>query len=74
MAIETTELLALPLAERLRLVELLCDSLVNESQQMSVPEWVLAEANRRRDEMLCDPGIGLTETEMWQRVSIQQNG
>ncbi|RLT20197.1 MAG: Addiction module component, CHP02574 [Planctomycetota bacterium] len=74
MAIDTTELLALPPAEKMRLVELLWDSLGDESQQISVLKAVLAEANRRRDEMLTVPGIGLTETEMWQRVSIQQNG
>ncbi len=74
MAIDTTELLALPPAEKMQLVELLWDSLGDESQQMSVSEGLLTEANRRRAEMLRDPGIGLTETEMWERVSIQQNG
>ncbi|MEY4187826.1 MAG: hypothetical protein RIT02_2860 [Planctomycetota bacterium] len=74
MTIDPVPLLSLPVAEKMRLVELLWDSLGDDLQEVPVPDWAVAEANRRRSELLHDPGIALTYKEMWQRVSIQNNG
>ena len=74
MTIDPAPLLSLPAAERMRLVELLWDSLGDDLQDVPVPEWAIAEANRRRSDLLREPGIALTYEEMWQRVSIRNNG
>ena len=74
MTVDPALLLSLPAAEKMRLVELLWDSLGDDLQEVPVPDWAITEANRRRAQLLRDPGIALTCEEMWQRVSIQNHG
>ena len=74
MTVDPESLLSLPAAEKMRLVELLWDSLGDDLQDVPVPDRATTEANRRRDELLRDPGIALTREEMSQRVSIQNHG
>lgn len=68
MNINLDELKALSPSEKLQLVEILWDDLGESQEDLPLPDWVEQEAIRRRDEMLTDPKIGLSESEMWQRV------
>ena len=74
MTVDPASLLSLPAAEKMRLVELLWDSLGDDLQDVPVSDRAITEANRRRDELLRDPGLALTCEEMWQRVSNQNHG
>lgn len=67
MPIDTEELLCLPPAEKLRLVELLWDDLGDATATIPLPEWVDREAAKRRDEMR-DPEFGLSHNEIWKRI------
>ena len=39
------------------------------TQSLPLPDWAVAEAVRRRDEMLANPELGLTSEEVWKRIS-----
>jgi hypothetical protein len=52
MNIDTNALLALPAAEKLRIVELLWDNLGESTENLPLPEWVDLESMRRHDEMI----------------------
>ncbi|MEX0676306.1 MAG: addiction module protein [Pirellulales bacterium] len=73
MALNIDELRSLPVAEKLRLVELLWDELGAADVEIPLPDWVDKEAARRRDEMLQDPKLGLSHDEAWQRIK-RRNG
>lgn len=62
----------LPAADRLRLVERIWDDLAEES--IPLPQWAVAEASRRRDEMVADPELGLSHDEAWQRIRDARHG
>jgi len=67
MAIDEDELRTLPPAEKLRLVELLWDSLGDSTTPIPLPSWVDQEAAQRREEMrAADVGFGHDET--WKRI------
>lgn len=74
MTIDPVPLLALPAVERLQLAELLWDSLSGQSQDVPVPDWAVAEANRRRSELLRNPAMALTYEQVWQNVSQRNDG
>ena len=57
-----SEILDLPAAERLRLVEEIWDSLAASAESVPVPEWHQAELDRRLD----DPGEQATIS--WEEV------
>jgi putative addiction module component (TIGR02574 family) len=59
MPIDMNELHALPVAEKLRIVEMLWDDLGNSSTPIPLPEWVEREVSRRRDEMH-NPAFGIS--------------
>jgi len=61
-------------ADKLRLVERIWDDLAAEAAPLPLPDWAVAEATRRRDEMLADPKLGLTHEETWKRISESRNG
>jgi putative addiction module component (TIGR02574 family) len=65
MAIDSNELLALPIDEKLRLVEMLWDNLGQST--IPLPEWVTAEVARRREEMR-NPSVGLSHEEVLRRI------
>ena len=67
MPVYTDELRALPLAEKLQLVELLWDDLGEATGAIPLPDWVDREAEKRRDEMR-DPTFGLSHEETWRRI------
>ncbi len=68
MAVDLNELRALSKEEKLRLVEILWDDLGSENEPIPLPDWVAAEAKRRRDEMLSDSSFGLSHEEVWKRI------
>ena len=68
MSIDTNALRALPAAEKLRIIEMLCEDLENEDTPISFPEWVRTEGRRRLEEMRNDPTVRLSHEEMWQRI------
>ena len=72
MKIDTDALLALPAAEKLRIVELLWDDLSESSEALPVPEEVDREASRRREEMLADPALGLDAEQVWKRIDARK--
>jgi putative addiction module component (TIGR02574 family) len=65
---------ALPPAEKLRLVECIWDDLATNDQPIPLPDWAVSEAARRRDEMLADPKLGVTDGEVWMRIAAARNG
>lgn len=73
MTINTEELLALPVEEKLRLVELLWDNIGDETTPIPVPEWAQREALRRREEARQDPSVMISHEETWKRIR-ERNG
>ncbi len=69
MNIDTNELLGLPPAEKLALIELLWDDLGKSTEQIPLPDWVDREAARRRNEMIADPSLGLSHEEVWKKIN-----
>ena len=61
-------------SEKLRLVEQIWDNLAAEEAPLPLPDWAVAEAARRRDEMLADPNLGSTDEEVWKRIRDSRNG
>ena len=72
MPIDVNELHALSDAEKLRIVEMLCDDLGESTAPLPLPEWVECEVARRREEMR-DPSFGLSHEETWRRIA-NRNG
>lgn len=61
-------------AEKLRLIEQIWDDLAADESQFPLPNWALAEATRRRDEMTTDSQLGLTHEEIWKNINDVRNG
>ena len=59
MNVRVDDLKALPLKQRIKLVEDLWDSIAAELDKQPVPEDVKAEMRRRRDEYVKDPSTGV---------------
>jgi putative addiction module component (TIGR02574 family) len=74
MDIYTDSIRALPLADKLMLVARIWDDLAAEGNSVPLPDWAVAEAARRRDEMLADPSLGSTHDEVWKRINDLRNG
>lgn len=72
MSINTDELRALSVAEKLRLIGWLWDDLNDSTEVIPLPDWIDREATRRRDEMR-NPECRLTHEEVWKRIN-QRNG
>lgn len=72
MSFDTNELSALPIAEKMRIVEFLWDDLGNANSPIPLPDWVVDEASRRREEMH-DPSFGLSHEETWHLIE-RRNG
>jgi putative addiction module component (TIGR02574 family) len=74
MDIYTAAIRDLGPAEKLRLVEQIWDDLAAEESPLPLPDWAVAEAARRRDEMLADPKLGSTDEAVWKRINDSRNG
>lgn len=73
MSIDTDAILALPVAEKLKLVELIWDDLGQATEKLPLPAWVVQEGVRRREELKQNPSIALTHDEIWKRIH-ERNG
>jgi putative addiction module component (TIGR02574 family) len=66
--IPVADLLELPVAERIRLVELLWDSIAAVPEALSIPEEWKAELNRRLGDFEADPEAGSPWEEVRSRI------
>lgn len=63
----------LPEAEKLLLVQRIWDDL-SGSDSIPVPDWAVDEAKRRREEMVADPNLGKTHSEVVDRIRKWRDG
>jgi putative addiction module component (TIGR02574 family) len=63
----------LPEAEKLLLVQQIWDDL-SASDSIPLPDWAITEAKRRRNEMLADPNLGKSHTEVVDRIREWRDG
>jgi putative addiction module component (TIGR02574 family) len=68
MSIDIAELRKLPLAEKLRIVELLWDDIGASDEPIELQPWQFEEATRRSAELKADPSIAIDRDELWRRV------
>jgi putative addiction module component (TIGR02574 family) len=68
MAIAIEELRKLPVAEKLRIIELLWDDIGNSTEPFPIQHWQREEARRRAAEVEANPETTLTREEVWKRV------
>lgn len=73
MEIDRAALFALPVDEKLRLVEALWDDLAESDIPIPLPSWIDDEAAKRRDAMIENPEIGLDHDTVWNRID-KRNG
>ena len=63
-----TEILALPVAERVRLVEAIWDSIAAVPEALPLTQWQKDELDRRLAEFEADPDSGATLEEVFARI------
>lgn len=68
MSIDLKELRSLPVAEKLRLVELLWDDIGASDEPIILHPWQATEVARRSSELKADPSIAISREELWRRV------
>ena len=73
MEIDRAALFALPVDEKLRLVDALWDDLAESDLPICLPSWIDDEAAKRRDAMIENPGLGLGHDTVWNRID-KRNG
>ncbi|MDH3317058.1 MAG: addiction module protein [Betaproteobacteria bacterium] len=62
------EILALPVQERVRLVEAIWDSISAVPEALPLTQWQKEELDRRLAEFEADPGAGLTLEDVFARI------
>lgn len=70
---EFAPLFELGRAERLQLVEVLWDSLAEESEDLPVPDWKATDLRRRKEEFARNPDSGRTWEEVKQRARSEHD-
>lgn len=73
MTSDHSDLLQLPPAEQLRIVEMLWDNLGSETDAIPLPDWVIREGRRRMEEMLTDKALGMDSDTVWRNID-SRNG
>ena len=68
MSIDIQGLRNLPVAEKLRLVELLWDDIGASEEQIVLHPWQFQEATRRSAELKTDSSVAIDRAELWRRV------
>ena len=68
MSIDVQGLRNLPVAEKLRLVELLWDDIGASEESIVLHPWQFQEATRRSAELKTDPSVAVDRAELWRRV------
>jgi putative addiction module component (TIGR02574 family) len=66
---DPAELRDLPVAERLKLIEELWDSIDAESGSLPLPDWHRAEIDRRLDALDTGAAVGATWEEVRRRIT-----
>jgi putative addiction module component (TIGR02574 family) len=69
MHADLDSLLQLPLAEKLRVVEVLWEDIAASAEEFPLPDWLRTEVERRLAEHQSDPSATLTRGELWQQVT-----
>jgi Putative addiction module component len=62
------ELLTLPLAEQMEIVEMIWENLDESASEIPLPSWLIEEGVRRREEMLNDPALGKDHATVWESI------
>jgi putative addiction module component (TIGR02574 family) len=73
MDVYTDSIQHLPVAEKLRLVERIWDDVASSPEGIPIPAWAMEEAQRRRDEMIANPEIGVPHEQIWQRIRKERD-
>lgn len=68
MNVDILNLRQLPVAEKLRLVELLWDDIRATGEPIILHPWQSQEANRRSEQLKHQPEIAINRDELWRRV------
>jgi putative addiction module component (TIGR02574 family) len=58
----------LPIAEKLRVVEVLWEDIASSTESLPLPAWLRDEVEQRLAEYDKEPTAALTREELWQRV------
>jgi putative addiction module component (TIGR02574 family) len=66
---DPTELQALPIAERLKLIEALWDSIDAEADALPLPDWHRAEIERRMEALDTGASVGAPWDEVRRRIA-----
>ena len=66
---DATELRALPVAERLKLIEDLWDSIETDAEVLPLPDWHRAEIDRRLDALDTGAAVGAPWEEVRRRIA-----
>ena len=66
--LEFPEVFELPIEKKVALAQELCDDIADSTLPATIPPGILAELNRRREEILANPSIGLTLDQVKQRL------
>jgi len=68
MSIDISDLRNLPVAENLRLVELLWDDIGASEEPIVLHSWQSEKAAHRSAELKVNPAIAINRDELWRRV------
>jgi len=68
MGVDVQGLRNLPIAEKLRLVELLWDDIGASEEPIVLHPWQFQEAERRSAELKTGPSMDIDRAELWRRV------
>lgn len=69
MSVDISELRNLPIAEKLRIVELLWDDIGAAGEPVEIHPWQFHKAVQRAKELDTDPSIAIDRDELWRRVN-----
>jgi putative addiction module component (TIGR02574 family) len=73
MDIYTDSIQNLSEPDKLLLVQRIWDDLAS-SKAIPLPEWLVSETRRRRDEMIENPNLGLSHEEVLSRIRAWRDG
>ena len=68
MSVDISELRSLPVAEKLRIVELLWDDIGAADEAVALHPRQFDKAIQRAEELNADPSIAIDRDELWRRV------
>ncbi len=68
MSVDISDLRRLPVADKLRIVELLWDDIGASVEPIVLESWQFEEATRRSAELKAESSIGIDRDQLWRRV------